>query len=325
MKLISILIPCYNEEKSVEEMYLRLKKIFDMQLKEYLYEIIYVDDYSTDSTREKIRKICKKDSSVKAVFNAKNFGFHRNIFECFRYASGDCAFLVFGDLQDPPEMLPEFVKKWEQGYKCIVGQKKKTNEGKVMTQFRKMYYCMINLLGEKKQIQFMNGFGLYDRAFIDTINKIEETSPYFKTVISEYGIDLAIVPYEHAVSRRGKSNFNFLRNYDFAMHGLTSSTKMLMRVATFLGVFIGVVSAFFALYVFINKMLNWNSYPLGMASVMVGIFFLGAIQLFFIGILGEYILSINERVTKKPRVVVGEKINFTDCIIEKRDEDEICN
>lgn len=312
MKKISVLIPCYNEENSVEEMYQRLKKIFDGQLKDYLYEIIYVDDFSTDSTRDEIRKLCGKDGSVKGVFNAKNFGFHRNVFECFRYASGDCAFMVFGDLQDPPEMLPAFVEKWKEGYKCIVGQKKKSDEGWVMTQFRKMYYRMINMLGDKKQIQFMNGFGLYDREFLDAINRIEETAPYFKTVISEYGMDLAIVPYEHAASRRGKSNFNFLRNYDFAMHGLTSSTKMLMRVATFLGVLIGTASVVFAVYVCINKLIHWESYPIGMASIMVGIFFLGAIQLFFIGVLGEYILSINERVTKKPRVVVGEKLNFED-------------
>lgn len=310
MKKISVLIPCYNEENSIEEMYHRLRDIFDNKLQNYLYEFIFVDDFSSDKTRDKIRMLCRQHKQVKGVFNAKNFGFHRNVFQCFRYASGDCAFLIFGDLQDPPEILPDLVAKWEQGYKCVVGQKAKSDEGWFMTLCRKMYYKMIDLLGEKKQIQFMNGFGLYDRMFIDTVNQIEETSPYFKTVISEYGMDLTVVPYNHSVGRRGKSNFNFWRNYDFAMHGLTSSTKMLMRVATFLGVFVGFISIIFAFQVFVTKLLNWDTYPIGIASVMVGVFFLGAVQLFFVGVLGEYILSINERVTKKPRVVLSEKLNF---------------
>lgn len=219
-------------------------------------------------------------------------------------------FLIFGDLQDPPEKLPEFVSEWENGFKCVVGQKVKTEEEWIMTKFRKLYYNMINTFGEKKQIQFMNGFGLYDRVFVEAINQIDEVSPYFKTVISEYGMDIKIVPYEHAASRRGKSNFNFFRNYDFAMHGLTSSTKMLMRLSTFIAVGISIVSIIFAIYVFIRKIFFGDTYPIGIATIFIGIFFFGAIQLFFIGVVGEYILSINEKVTKKPRVIVGEIINF---------------
>ena len=169
---------------------------------------------------------------------------------------------------------------------------------------------MINTLGDKKQIQFMNGFGLYDREFLDVVKNIDEISPYFKTVISEFGMKLAVVQYEQAISQRGKSNFNFWRNYDFAMSGLTSSTKMLMRISTFIGLAVGCCSILFAIFVFIKKLMFWDSYPIGTASIIVGVFFFGALQLFFIGVLGEYILSINERISKKPRVVVGEKINF---------------
>lgn len=310
MKKISVIIPCYNEEQSVEKMYNRLKAVFSNHLQNYDYEIIYVDDCSPDDTANKIRAVCKKDQKVKGVINAKNFGFHRNVFECFNYASGDAAFMVFGDLQDPPEMLPEFVKKWEEGYKCVVGQRSRTDEGWLMTKFRKIYYDMINTLGDKKQIQFMNGFGLYDREFLDVVKNIDEISPYFKTVISEFGMKLAVVQYEQAISQRGKSNFNFWRNYDFAMSGLTSSTKMLMRISTFIGLAVGCCSILFAIFVFIKKLMFWDSYPIGTASIIVGVFFFGALQLFFIGVLGEYILSINERISKKPRVVVGEKINF---------------
>lgn len=312
MKKISVVIPCYNEQNSVEEMYNRIKTIFSTELTEYDYEIIYVDDCSPDDTAIEIRKLCKKDNKVKAVINAKNFGFHRNVFECFNYASGDAAFMIFGDLQDPPEMLPKFVEKWEEGHKCVVGQRSRTDEGWLMTRCRKIYYNIINTLGEKKQIQMMNGFGLYDRQFLDVIKNIEEISPYFKTIISEFGMDLVVVQYEQALSKRGKSNFNFWRNYDFAMSGITSSTKMLMRISTFIGVFVGLCSLIFAVYVFVNKLLNWDSYPIGTASVIVGVFFLGSLQLFFIGVLGEYILSINERISRKPRVVVAEKINFED-------------
>lgn len=309
-KKISICIPCYNEENSIEEMYMRLNNVMSMYLQNYDYEIIFVDDFSDDLTRDKIRTLCKQDLKVKGVLNSKNFGFHRNVFESFKYGTGDCTFLIFGDLQDPPEKLPEFVAEWEKGYKCVIGQKVKTEEGWIITRFRKLYYNMIDILGEKKQIQFMNGFGLYDRTFVEALNQIDEVAPYFKTVISEYGMRVKIVQYNHSISKRGKSNFNFLKNYDFAMHGLTSSTKLLMRLSTFMAIGIGIISIFFALYVFIRKLFFWDTFPIGFATIFIGIFFLGAVQLFFIGVLGEYILSINERVTKKPRVIVEEKINF---------------
>ena len=316
MKKISVVIPCYNEEKSVVEMYDRLQKVFTEALSNYDYEIVYVDDCSKDNTKQEIRKLCEKDERVKAVFNAKNFGFDRNVFQAYQYATGDCAFMLFGDLQDPPEMLPEFVKKWEEGYKCVVGQRKKSDENHLMYVLRRIYYKVIDTLSDMKQIEMVNGFGLYDRVFLDVLKQIDETNPFFKTVLNEYGMDLCIVQYEQAVSNRGKSNFNFLKNYDFAMHGLTSSTKLLMRLATFVGVFVGTICMLLALYVFIRKILFWDTYPLGSASIMVGVFFLGAIQLFFIGVLGEYILSINERVCRKPRVIVESMINM-ESYIEK--------
>ena len=316
MKKISVVIPCYNEEKSVVEMYDRLQKVFTEALSNYDYEIVYVDDCSKDNTKQEIRKLCEKDERVKAVFNAKNFGFDRNVFQAYQYATGDCALMLFGDLQDPPEMLPEFVKKWEEGYKCVVGQRKKSDENHLMYVLRRIYYKVIDTLSDMKQIEMVNGFGLYDRVFLDVLKQIDETNPFFKTVLNEYGMDLCIVQYEQAVSNRGKSNFNFLKNYDFAMHGLTSSTKLLMRLATFVGVFVGTICMLLALYVFIRKILFWDTYPLGSASIMVGVFFLGAIQLFFIGVLGEYILSINERVCRKPRVIVESMINM-ESYIEK--------
>lgn len=310
MKKISVVIPCYNEERCVQEMYDRLTAVFADE-PNYSYEIIYVDDYSKDNTRACIEEVCAEHpETCKAVFNARNFGFSRNVFQSLTYGDGDAAFLLFGDLQDPPEVLHDFLRRWEAGKKVIVGQRRSSEEGLLMQFARKMYYFMIEKLSDTPQIAMFNGFGLYDREFLDVIGEIEDIAPFFKNVVGEYGMDLEIVPYDHAVSRRGKSNFNFMKNYDFAMQGLTSSTKMLMRMATFVGMLVGLFCVLFSGFVLVNKLLNWQHYDVGEASVTIGIFFLGGIQLFFLGILGEYILSICGLVHKKPRVVVGRRINF---------------
>lgn len=310
MKKISVTIPCWSEEKSVRQMYDRLTKVFREQLPQYDYEIIYVDDYSPDCTRDEIRKLCAEDKRVKAVFNARNFGFNRNVFATMLYGSGDATFLLFGDLQDPPELLPTFVEKWEEGHKVVVGQKSRSEESKLMYSLRSLYYHLIGRLSDSKQIQHFNGYGLYDRAFINVMRQIDDPNPYLKGLVAEFGMNLCIVPYEQAESLRGKSGFNFLKYYDVAMLGITSYTKILMRIATFVGAILGIFSVGLAVFVFINKLLNWDSYPFGTAAILIGVFFIGAVQLFFIGILGEYILSINTRSMRRPLVVVGEKINF---------------
>ncbi len=310
MKTISVTIPCWSEEKSVRQMYERLTKIFREQLPQYDYEIIYVDDYSPDNTRSEIRKLCAEDKHVKAVFNARNFGFNRNVFATMQYGLGDATFLIFGDLQDPPEILPQMVDKWEQGHKVVVGQKTKSEESKLMYSLRTVYYNIIGMLSDSKQIQHFNGFGLYDKTFIDVMRQIDDPNPYLKGLVSEFGMDICVLQYEQAESLRGKSGFNFFKYYDVAMLGITSYTKILMRIATFIGAILGIISVCLAIFVFVTKLLNWNAYPYGTASILIGVFFIGAVQLFFTGILGEYILSINTRSMRRPLVVVGEKINF---------------
>lgn len=311
MKKISVIVPCYNEENSIHEVYRRVRAVFEHDLSVYDYDIIYVDDASPDHTQERIREVCAQDPQhCRAVFNATNFGFHRNVFASFGYADGDAAFLMFGDLQDPPENLPAFVARWEEGYKVVVGIRSSSDDNTFMRFARKSYYRIINILAQKKQLENMDGYGLYDREFLSAIGGIEEVAPYLKAVIDEYGMKVTTISYSQSKGARGKSNFNFWRNYDFAMHGITSYTKMLMRIATFVGLIVGVFSLIYAAYVFIRKLLFWDSYPLGIAQIMVAILLLGSIQIFFIGILGEYILTINERAAKKPRVIVGEKINL---------------
>lgn len=310
MKKISVTIPCWSEEKSIRQMYDRLTKIFAEQLSQYNYEIIFVDDYSPDNTRSEIRKLCKEDQHVKAVFNARNFGFSRNVFASLLYGTGDATFMLFGDLQDPPELLPQMVTEWEKGKKVIVGQRTKANENRLMYAMRKLYYKIMEKLADSEQIEHFNGFGLYDRSFIEVLRNLDDPCPYLKGIVSELSIELSVIPYEQAVSLRGKSGSNFLKNYDVAMLGITSYTKILMRIATFIGAALGIVSALFAIFVLVSKLLDWNSYPYGTATIIIGVFFIGAVQLFFTGILGEYILSINTRSMRRPLVVVGEKINF---------------
>lgn len=319
MKTISVTIPCWSEEKSIRQMYDRLMKVFHEQLPQYDYEIIFVDDYSPDNTRNEIRKLCQEDHKVKAVFNARNFGFNRNVFATMQYGSGDATFMLFGDLQDPPEILPQFVKEWEAGYKVVVGQKNKSDESKLMYSLRTVYYNLIGKLSDSKQIQHFNGFGLYDKVFIDVMRQIDDPNPYLKGLVSEFGMDIKIVQYEQAVSNRGKSGFNFMKYYDVAMLGITSYTKILMRVATFLGAILGIFSVCLAVFILITKLLNWGAYPYGTAATLIGVFFIGAVQLFFMGILGEYVLSINTRSMRRPLVVVGEKINFEETTEENKE------
>lgn len=311
MKKISVVIPCYNEENSIREMYNRIINVFH-NLPQYDYEIIFADDNSPDNTREEIRKLCDGDKRIKAVFNARNFGFNRNVFASIQYGTGDATFMLFGDLQDPPEVLPQMIEKWEQGYKVIIGQKTKSDEPRLMYSLRTVYYKLIGALSDSKQIQHFNGFGLYDKEFIDIMRKIDDPNPYLKGLVSEFGMDMYILQYEQAESLRGKSGFNFMKYYDVAMLGITSYTKILMRVATFIGMILGLFSVCLAAFVFITKLLSWDTYPYGTASILIGVFFIGAIQLFFTGILGEYILSINTRSMRRPLVVIGEKLNFED-------------
>ena len=319
MKTISVTIPCWSEEKSIRQMYDRLIKVFREKLPQYDYEIIFVDDYSPDNTRNEIRKLCQEDHKVKAVFNARNFGFNRNVFATMQYGSGDATFMLFGDLQDPPEILPQFVKEWEAGHKVVVGQKNKSDESKIMYSMRTIYYDLIGKLSDSKQIQHFNGFGLYDKAFIDVMRQIDDPNPYLKGLVSEFGMNIKIVQYKQAASNRGKSGFNFMKYYDVAMLGITSYTKILMRVATFFGAILGIISACLAVFVLISKLLNWGAYPYGTAATLIGVFFIGAVQLFFMGILGEYVLSINTRSMRRPLVVIGEKINFDETSSEQKD------
>ena len=316
MKSISIVVPTYNEEKNIKDIYERITGLFNNELKNYELQLLFIDNFSQDATRMFIEELAERDKRVQAIFNASNFGFTKSTFYGLTQAEGDCAVLIFADMQDPPEVIPQFVKEWENGYKIVVGIKNKSKESKIKYFLRACYYKFISAISENSHIKQFDGFGLYDRDFIRVLRKLDDPLPYLRGIIAEIGYRRKEVYYEQEARKKGKSNFNFFRLYDLAMLGVTSSSKILMRFATLIGGITAVVSLIVALVTFILKLINWESFNVGMAAVVIGIFFIGAVQLFFLGLLGEYVLNMNTRIMRHPLVVEEKRINL------KRNDDE---
>ncbi len=310
MKTISIMVPTYNEEENVMLMYQALKDTFKKDLPNYQYEILFIDNKSKDNTRNLIRKICEKDKNVKAIFNAQNFGQFNSPYFGLINTTGDCTISVAADFQDPVEMIPKFVKEWENGYKIVIGIKNKSKESKLVYLLRSIYYKLIKKFSEVEQIEHFTGFGLYDKAFINVLKQLDDPEPYLRGIVSELGFERKEIPFTQPKRERGKSSNNWYRLYDGAMLGITSYTKIGLRAATIIGFMISFVSFIIAIVYLILKLCNWNNFQAGIAPLIIGVFLLGGLQIFFIGFLGEYILKINQRVMHRPLVVVEEKLNF---------------
>ena len=309
MKKISILVPTYNEEDNVTNVVAKLKEILN-GLENYDYEIVFIDNCSKDNTRNILTILCKENKNVKAIFNAKNFGFSRSVFYGLTQTTGDCTILIYADFQEPPELIPEFIKEWENGYKIVIGKKLKSGENIFISIIRKCYYKLIKSISDVEQIENFHGFGLYDKSFINVLKNLDDSEPYFRGLVAEFGYKIKEVYYVHEKRKFGKTHFNFLQMYDLAMLGITSYSKIVLRLATMFGFLFTVITFIIGLITLIQKIINWNNYPIGMASLMVGVFFIGSIQLLFIGLLGEYILNINLRVMKRPLVIEEKRINF---------------
>lgn len=309
-KTISIMVPTYNEEENVVLMYEALKNIFQKKLKKYDYEILFIDNKSLDKTRTLIREICAKDKNVKAIFNAQNFGQFNSPYYGLISTTGDCTISVAADFQDPVEMIPKFVKEWENGYKIVIGIKNKSEESKIVYALRSLYYKMIKKFSEVEQIEHFTGFGLYDKDFIEVLKNLDDPDPYLRGIVAELGFERKEIPFTQPKRQRGKSSNNWYRLYDAAMLGITSYTKIGLRLATIVGFMISFLSVFVALIYLVLKLCNWNSFQAGIAPIIIGVFLLGGMQIFFIGFLGEYILNINQRIMHRPLVVVEEKLNF---------------
>ena len=309
-KTISIIVPTYNEEENVVLMYEALKNIFVKELKKYDYEILFIDNKSQDKTRPLIRKICAKDKNVKAIFNAQNFGQFNSPYYGLISTTGDCTIMVAADFQDPVEMIPKFVKEWEKGYKIVIGIKNKSEESKLVYALRSLYYKMIKKFSEVEQIEHFTGFGLYDKEFIKVLQDLDDPDPYLRGIVAELGFERKEIPFTQPKRQRGKSSNNWYRLYDAAMLGITSYTKIGLRLATIVGFIISFFSIIIALVYLVLKLCNWNSFQAGIAPILIGVFLLGGMQIFFIGFLGEYILNINQRIMHRPLVVVEERLNF---------------
>lgn len=309
MKKISIVVPCYNEEENVEPISEAIISEIN-KLQNYTYELIFIDNCSTDKTREKLIQLCDKNKNIKAIFNAKNFGQFNSPYYGLLQTTGDCTMLICADFQDPVDMIPKFIQEWENGYKIVIGVKNKSKENRIMYFLRSCYYKLIKKISDTEQIEHFTGFGLYDKDFIEVLRKLDDPTPFLRGIVAELGFKRKEIPYEQQKRRAGKTHNNFYKLYDAAMLSFTSYTKIGLRLATFLGIFVGIISFIIGIVYFILKLIYWDRFAAGMVPVLIGMFFLGALQLFFIGFLGEYILSINTRVMKRPLVVEEKRINF---------------
>lgn len=310
MKTISILIPTYNEEENITLAYQRVTSVMKGLVSKYNYEIVFIDNGSTDKSRDMIRELCKEDRRVKAIFNAKNFGYSRSHFYGLTQMTGDAVVLVHADLQNPPELIPKFVEKWENGAKVVIGIKNKSRENGIVYFVRGIYYKLMKHMSEVEQIEHFTDFELLDQSFIQVLKTIDDPLPYLRGIVSEMGFGMEKIYYTQDKRTHGKSHANFFKLYDFAMLGITSYSKARMRMSTFVGIGLGGICTLVAFVTFIKKLLNWDSFSAGAAATVIGIFFLGAVQLFFLGILGEYILSINARVIRRPLVIEERRTNF---------------
>ncbi len=310
LKTLSIVIPTYNEEENVEAIYEAVLKVLKEKLSSYDYEFIFIDNDSTDNTRSLLRDICAKDNRVKAIFNIRNFGQFNSPYHALMQATGDGVIFMCADFQDPPELLPSLVKEWEEGARIVVAQKTASEESRLLRVLRTCYYKLIHKFSNVSIIEHFTGFGLYDKSFIKVMRSLHDPLPFLRGIVAELGFKIKIIPYTQKRRRAGFSKNNFFTLYDAAMLSFTSYTKVGLRLATWLGL----ITAFFSLLLGVSylilKLCFWSSFAMGQAPLMIGMFFLGAVILIFLGVMGEYILTINQRLMNRPLVIEEERINF---------------
>ena len=308
-KKISIVTPCFNEEGNVDAVYEAVKTVF-AGLPDYTYEHLFIDNCSKDRTPELLRAIAAKDRNVKVIFNTRNFGHIRSPFYGLLQATGDAVILLVADLQDPPTMIADFLREWRKGFKVALGVKTSSEEASLMFFIRKTYYDFVTRVSDTELTKNNTGFGLYDREVIEHLRKIGDSYPYFRGLISELGYPAAQIEYRQPARTRGVTSNNFYRLYDMAMLGITSHSKVPLRVATMLGFGMSLVGFIMAFLYLVAKLVFWNQFQLGLAPLLIGIFLFAAVQLFFIGILGEYIGAIHTQLLKRPLVIERERIGF---------------
>ena len=312
MKKISVMIPCYNEVDNVQPISEAVVQIMERELSNYDYELLFIDNCSTDGTRDKLEQICEKNKKIKAIFNVTNFGQFNSPFYGMCQTTGDCTISMCCDFQDPVELIPRFVEEWEKGHKIVSAIKTSSRENPILYFLRSMYYKIIKSMSTTQMIEHFTGFGLYDKSFISILRELDDPIPFLRGIVAEYGhgFNRIEISYEQAERRAGKTHNNFYTLYDAAMLSFTSYTKVGLRLATFLGFISSGISLIVALVYLIMKLTHWYSFQSGNAPLIIGVYLIGSVQLFFIGLLGEYVLNINTRVIKRPLVVEEKRINF---------------
>lgn len=308
-KKISVMVPCFNEEENVLEISKALVEQLD-RLKKYDYEIMFIDNCSTDKTRELIRSICKKNKKIKAIFNAANFGQFNSPYYGICQLNGDCVIPICCDFQDPIELIPELIKYWEEGYKVVCGVKTSSKENRIIYFLRSIYYKLIKMFSSANQIEHFTGFGLYDKNFVNILRQLKDPTPFLRGIVAEYGGNIKFVEYQQAKRKAGKTHNNFYTLYDAAMLSFTSYTKIGMRLAVFAGAILSCISMIAAIVYLIMKLIYWDRFVAGQAPTMIIVSVMCSLVLLFLGILGEYVLTINQRVINRPLVVEEERINF---------------
>ena len=304
------MVPCYNEEENVVPMSQALIAMFEQDLPQYDYEILFIDNHSTDTTRVKLRQLCAGNPKIKAIFNARNFGQFNSPYYGLLQTTGDCAIAVCCDFQDPVEMIPKFVAEWEKGYRIVIGRKTASQENKLMYALRGLYYKAIRKMSSVEQIEQFTGFGLYDRSFLDVLRSLNDPTPFIRGIVAELGGKRKEIPYTQPNRRAGKTHNNWYTLYDAAMLSITSYTKAGMRLAVFLGAILAFLCIIIGLVYLVMKLLFWDRFNAGLAPLLIITSLIGSILLAFMGFLGEYIAAINLRTMHRPLVIEEERINF---------------
>jgi len=309
VKTISIVVPCYNEAENVEELYRRVKASV-AGLGRYRYEQIFIDNSSTDGTVAVLKRIAAEDTNVRIIVNARNVGHIRSPMYAVHQASGDCVITMVADLQDPPEMIADMIREWENGYSMVLGVKRTSEENPLMFWIRKRYYRLVNRLSSIETFENFTGFGLYDRRVVDLVKSFDDPYPYFRGMIAEIGLPHKKLPYDQPVRKRGITKNNFYSLYDLGILGIINHSKVPLRLATFAGFAGAALSLLVGVAYFVYKLLYWDRFSVGIPPLVIGIFFLGSIQLLFLGILGEYVGAIHTQVQHRPLAVELERVNF---------------
>lgn len=308
-KHICVLAPCYNEVENVRELAGAIDEVFAAE-PGYDHSILFIDNASTDGTQDLLREMAAESPHIRAIFNARNFGHIRSPYYGLLQAPGDACIFMASDFQDPPAMLHQFLRKWEEGFKVVVGVKTESEESGLMYALRSFYYGLVGRISEVELMQHVTGFGLYDRAVLEILRKIDDPYPYFRGLIAEIGLSIHKIPFRQPQRKRGLTKNNFYSLYDMAMLGITNHSRVPLRVATISGFLLAGLSLFVAFAYLVAKLAFWNQFSLGVAPILIGIFFFGAVQLFFIGIIGEYVGAILTQVQKRPLVIEKERLNF---------------